>query len=76
MFLAEESFVSKIPPYLELLQNIEVNLLSDLDTVHQIMHVPRIRIKDTKLKTWDEIITDMNEVVKEEVIKSDNLRKL
>lgn len=64
VFLAKESFVSKIPPHCELLQNSTVEFLNDLGTFNPIMHVSRDNISSDKLKTWDEIIVNMSEYIK------------
>ena len=65
IFFAEESFISKIPPHCELLQGSIMKVLDCLDTVfHPIIHVYRDNLTKKKLKTWDEVITNMNEYIK------------
>ena len=60
VFLAKESFISKIPPHCELLQDSPMELLRHLGTFHPILHVSRDSLVSDKLETWDEIITMMN----------------
>jgi hypothetical protein len=64
VFLAKESFVSKIPPHCELLQDSAMEQLSHLGTFHPILHVSRDNLNSDKLETWGEIITTMNEFIK------------
>jgi hypothetical protein len=59
VFLAKESFISKIPPHCELLQDSAMEPLSHLGTFHPILHVSRDNLNSDKLETWDEIITTM-----------------
>ena len=63
VFLAKESFISKIMPHCELLQGSAMNTLHHLDTFHPIIHISRDNLNSDKLETWDEIITTMNEVI-------------
>ena len=63
VYLAKESFISKIPPHIELLKDSPMELLTHMDTSHIIMKVSRDNLKTNKLKTWDEIIKDMISLV-------------
>ena len=64
VFLANESFISKIPPHCELLQDSKIKFLNHLGTFHPIMHISQDNLNTHKLETWDEIITNMNEFIK------------
>lgn len=59
VFLANESYISKIPPHDELLKNCEVKILNNFETFDKVMHVSRDFLKTDKLQTWDEIIISM-----------------
>lgn len=63
VYLAKESFISKIPPHNELLRDSQVELLSHMDTFHTIMKVSRDNLQTNKLKTWNEVIKDMISLV-------------
>jgi hypothetical protein len=64
IFLAKESFISKIPPHCELLQDSSIKIIDHLGTLLPIMHVSRDNLNSDRLKTWDEIIITMNEFIK------------
>ena len=66
VFLAKESFISKIPPYQELLQDSTMKLLNHLGTAQPIMHILQNNLNSEKLKTWNKIITDMNVFIKKQ----------
>jgi len=59
VFLAKDSYVSKIPPHDELFKDCKVNVLDGLDTFNPIVHVSRDNLKNHKLLNWNEIITNM-----------------
>ena len=61
IFLSKESFISKIPPHIELLKNNNFEDLNDVNTAIPIIHVHRNRLKTINLKTWDEVIRSMLE---------------
>lgn len=60
VFLAKESFISKIMPHWELLQDSKFNTLYHLDTCHPVIHMLRDDSNSAKLETWDEVIATMN----------------
>ena len=59
IFLAKESYISKIPPHNELLNNMKTSTSKTLDIFDKVMHVSRDNLKISKLVTWEKIIKDM-----------------
>lgn len=59
IFLARESYISKIPPHNELLSDIKTTTSKTLDIFDKVMHVSRDNLKISKLITWEEIIKEM-----------------
>ena len=57
--LAQESFVSKIPPHLELFEGSEVAEFRDIETRSPMLRLTRDKFKMDNLETWDEIISNM-----------------
>jgi hypothetical protein len=57
--LAQESIISKIPPHLELLEGAEFTELDEIETLISVLSIKRDQINPDKLKTWNEIISDM-----------------
>lgn len=62
--LAQESIISKIPPHLELLEGAEFTELDEIETRSTMLGIKRDQIDLDKLKTWDEIISNMVETSK------------
>ena len=59
IFLAKESYISKIPPHNELLNNMKTSTSKTLDIFDKVMHVSRDNLKISKLVTWEKIIKDI-----------------
>lgn len=61
LYLAEESFISKIPPHEELLQGIKFDELTDFGTYDSILWTSQKNLITLKLESWDQVITSMNQ---------------
>jgi hypothetical protein len=61
--LAQESIISKIPPHLELLEGAKFKELDEIKTRSPMIGVARDQINLNKLKTWNEIISNMIEIL-------------
>jgi hypothetical protein len=67
VFLAKESFISKIPPHCELLQDSSTKIIDHLGTLLPIMNVSRDNLNSDRLETWDEIIITMDEFINKQL---------
>ena len=56
VYLARKSFISNIPPHLELLDEKSYNMQTMVKTTVPIIEIDRNMIKPSKLKTWDDEI--------------------
>jgi glycosyltransferase involved in cell wall biosynthesis len=57
--LSQESIISGIPPHLELLEGTELTELDEMKMRNSMLHIKRDKVNTDKLKTWDEVISDM-----------------
>jgi glycosyltransferase involved in cell wall biosynthesis len=57
-FLSEESFVSDIPPHRELLAGELADSVAIPGGARSLIHVKRINLKGTNLRSWNDIVLD------------------
>lgn len=62
-FLARESFISDIGPHRELLKGANFERLDNLGTRVACLHVKRADLYPRNLKSWDQVIGDMVDLV-------------
>ena len=60
IFLAEESFVSDIGPHRELLADLVHSRVVLTPSGRTLLHVRRTELSTAQLKTWDQVIREMN----------------
>ena len=63
VFLAQESFISDIGPHRELLEGANFERLDNLETRVACLHVKRADIHPRNLKSWDQVIGEMVNIV-------------
>ena len=61
--LANESFVSKIPPHDELLQDSKTKVIRNLGTFNPIINIERRNLNINKLISWEDVIELMNKKI-------------
>jgi hypothetical protein len=75
VFLAQESFISDIPPHHELLQGETCELTRFAGLERPFFHLHRDALKGTSLKSWDALITQMIARVRNEPAQVIELRR-
>lgn len=58
-FLADESYVSDIPPHRELLESVAYEILPIPGSGRRVLRVKRGEARHANIRSWQEIITDM-----------------
>jgi hypothetical protein len=64
IFLAEESYISDIGPHRELLQGLPHDRVMLPGVRQPMLHVERKSVTGAHLKTWNEVIVDMNDRIR------------
>lgn len=67
VFLCEESYISDIGPHLELLKGSQFAVVPVPGMARKILHVKRRDARVTNLRRWDEILSDVIRVTREEM---------
>ncbi|MDB4877493.1 MAG: glycosyltransferase, GG-Bacteroidales peptide system [Gemmatimonadetes bacterium] len=59
VFLAQESYISAIPPHEEMLHGVPFDLVSVPGVSHSVIHVRQADVSRENLKTWNQVVTEM-----------------
>jgi hypothetical protein len=73
VFLAAQSYISPIPPHLELLAGESHDAVNIRGVDRQLLYVERNRLRGVNLESWDEVICSMNERVEQELERLDRI---
>lgn len=59
VFLANESYISDIPPHRELLSGLKFDVNNSFNTKLPVLHLKKENLHPINLKTWDQVVTEM-----------------